>query len=268
MSDPEPIWLEPPRHHATEVAARAYARDHYDPVAHCEKCGGIGVFFRERTEEFTSGWYETVPCECFFKASQRAALQQAGIPEVYLSASLDTWTNTGRGKREIAENESSLKLARSIIDKIDEAAHDGLHVWISGTEGTGKTWIACSILAAARLRGYPARFFSAMRLVRHSIEHREDFESLYDVDWLLLDGIDSLPPTKSGYEVGLVHDLIRERVQQQMPTIFTASMALAKCGEAFVSDIRSLLEPVTLQLQFVGKPFQSGQSSFLSKWVS
>lgn len=259
------IFAVPPKHETTRLAAESMAQFRYDPERYCEKCGYVGLTFVEDTSEFQGGWYRTEECECSRAQHARLVLEEAGVPVAYLKATLQTWNNTGRIDRERQQNEKSITSARAVAARMDEATRDGLNLWIYGAGGAGKTWVACSLLRDAILRwGLTGKFASAGSLVRDSINHREEFETLHYADWLVIDAVDALPETRTGYEIALVEDLLRSRVQNKKPMIFTAGCTVEKMPARFVQSVGSLISTGALPLVFEGAAF--GKGAVVQKW--
>lgn len=241
------------------------ANHRFDASRYCGKCGHVGLIFTEDTSEFEGGWYRSEECECSRAHHARLVLEEAGVPVAYIQASLASWNNTGRIDREREQNERSIGRAREVAAKMGEAMKDGLNLWIYGAGGAGKTWVACALLRVAILQwGFTGKFASAGSLVRGSIDHREEFEALYYADWLVIDAVDALPETRTGYEVTLVEDLLRSRIQNRKPLIFTAGCTVEKMPVRFVQSVGSLISVGTLPLAFEGAAF--GKGAVVQKW--
>jgi DNA replication protein DnaC len=163
-----------------------------------------------------------------------------------------------------------MRRVREIAARLGEASRDGVCVWLYGSQGAGKTWAACSLLREAILTwGFTGLFFQGTELVRASIDDAARFSSLYGVGWLVLDGIDRVPRTQTGYEKETLSALIKHRVQSRSPTVFTAHCPLkdipglveGQCGAEIVSALR----PVTVELALVGGNF-SESKGVREKW--
>lgn len=266
-----PVWRSPPTRELTRLSAVAFAAQAFHP-RFCEKCNHVGFLFEEDLSEFSEGgWYRRYPCECNTDSLRdHAAMREAGVPDVFLGATLASWNNVGRTPSEKQANERALKVARDVAARLEEASREGLNLWLHGTKGSGKTWVACSLLREAILtRGFTGRFFQSSELVRVSIHEAERFSMLYDVGWLVLDGIDQVPRTASGYEASTLHALVSHRVQNRAPTVFTAQRPLYRIHEMFGDphgrDLGNLLPTVTVELALVGGDF-SESKGIREKW--
>lgn len=252
----------------TKSAARSNAALTMDVGRFCATCHHVGYVFIEDLSEFTEGgWFRKRPCSCNTDTPEiLSALRAAGIPDLYLGASVSSWTNTGRTTAEKAQNGAVLGAVKRIVERMEEASKDGLGIWLSGPEGTGKTWLACGVLREAMVRWrFDGAFSSGSSLVRLSIEEPERLAELRAVRWLVIDGIDQIPKTQSGYDLTLVADLIRERYHGMRPTIFTAARSLKDSREDFIESIRSILTHYTLDLALTGGNF-SDRRSIGAKW--
>lgn len=263
----EPVF-EGPSLDRTRASARSSAATTFDVSRFCDACHHVGFLFVEDLSEFRDGgWFRRVACRCNTDTPEiLAALRAAGVPDLYLRASLVNFVNTGRTAGEKAQNGTVSGTLRRIADRMQEAGRDGVGIWLSGPEGTGKTWLACAMVREAMLRWrLDGAFVSGSSLVRLSIEDRERIAELRAVQWLAIDGIDQIPKTTSGYDAVLLADLVRERYHAMRPTVFTAARSLADSKDGFVEGVRSILSSSTLDLALTGGNF-SDRRDLRSKW--
>lgn len=263
-----PVFLGEPPRPMTLIAAGSAADLTFDRSRYCEKCHHVGFVFIEDLSEFPEGgWFRKRPCECNVSSPDvLGALRAAGIPELYLGSTLDNWTNTGRTASEKAQNAATLVRLRGIASRLDEASRDCVNVWLWGPGGTGKTWLACALLREAIIRWrYDGFFVSAPDLVRLSIDERDEYSHLREVRWLILDSIDGIPSTRSGYDLTLVADLIRTRHQAQRPTIFTAAKSLVRATDELIVSVRPLVSNYTVEASLTGDDF-STRKGVREKW--
>lgn len=260
----EPRFTSPPEHESTAAAARSLAGHRHDESRYCAECNHVGLIFTEDLSEWEGGWYTTTYCRCAVAENERATLDAAGVPEVYQEATLDNWHNTGRTPSEKTTNAGTLSRARRIVGALKEARADGINLWLYGTGGTGKTWIACAIAVAAARAGFSIRFISAASLVREAIEHKENFDGLFHADFLVVDGVEDLPETRFGYEMTLVLDLLRHRSHNSQPTIFTSDKPTGALPERLGRVLTSLLQGRTIESKLEGVAFE--RTSLTEKW--
>lgn len=146
----------------------------------------------------------------------------AGIPERYLSASFASW---------VPEGEPQEKLRSEVQRWKSGPFRDGASAVLRGGVGTGKTWIACGLMADAIEKGYSAVYSTAKAYTGKVKEtYRKDAKlaesdvlaHFSDVDLLVLDEIGRQFETHN--EHLYLFDLVNERYNRGKPTIFLTNL--------------------------------------------
>ena len=263
----EPIFTTPPLYEATAIAARSKAMQAHDPDTFCEKCNHVGLIFTEDLSEFAEGgWYRATACECANAAHLLALMRASGIPEAYHRADHMTWQNLGRTDAEREGNDDVRFSIQRIVNNIYDFRTDAVNLWLYGGVGTGKTYLACAVLRAALGNRMTARFTLASSMVRQSIHDREAFERLFDCDFIVIDGLEDLPETRSGYETSLLVDLLRYRIQNRLPLIFTSSNAPGQMPQEWVQQMHATILTSTLPLRLEGRQYERANDN-VRKWA-
>lgn len=256
-----PVFPTAPKFEATMIAAKAMGAIWFDRLAHCSDCGHLGRYFAEDLSIYPDGGhFLTKACKCAAQTDlgTKALMRDAGIPSTYQTATFDNWTNTGRVPTETAANAEVLSRLKAIAARIEEAREDGLHVWIYGSNGTGKTWLATALMRAAMLRGFSGRYIDASAIMRTSIDDKESMSNLHDVGVLLIDGVQNLTRSRTDYAEGVLVDLVQYRVANRFMTIFTGHEKLSS-----IARLDEVLNDTTVRYALVGGRFQTGVSE---KW--
>lgn len=148
--------------------------------------------------------------------------KEAGIPGRYLTASFLAWEPEGESQKTLHGEVQRWKAG---------PFRDGASVVLRGGVGTGKTWIACGLVADALDRGYSAIYSTAKAYTgkvketyrRDAKEAESDVLGRFSgVDLLVLDEIGRQFETQN--EHLYLFDLVNERYNKGKPTIFLTNL--------------------------------------------
>lgn len=138
------------------------------------------------------------------------------IPERFQMARLDHFSGgVARGLTEWAENAGSRNLV------------------IYGPPGTGKTYAAVAACRKLHGCGLLVKFSATGRLIdsmRPGGDH-EAFEELASVDVLIWDDIGREYHSGTGWAEDRIYDLVNERWNRGLPTVFTSNLAIERLEE-------------------------------------
>jgi len=152
----------------------------------------------------------------------------------------------------------ALDLARQYVENLREMRETGMGLYIFGPNGHGKTALACLILRRFRAYGQKCLFVRASKLPRAAIkgvsvaEGRDLWEHARTVDVLLLDDFAKDHESQSGFDANELEDLLRDRYDRCLVTLFTSNASATKLSDhsvrpSTVSVIQGMVIPAMLQ---------------------
>ena len=155
----------------------------------------------------------------------------------------------------------------SYVANLKQNYNDGQGFVFAGPYGVGKTYGMCSCLKTALKAGYSAYYTSItdMSLYIGSKGTRDEYLRLCTKsDFVAFDEIDSrhIPTSEEGraFFGSAVEKIIRERVQNKMPTLFATNHESLKpvFDGQYGRAILSLLAPVSKTVTALGLDFRQG----------
>lgn len=161
-------------------------------------------------------------------AQQRleSALGRAGIPRRFLARSFDTY------RADTPAQQRALKLCRAYADRFESVRAAGNSLVLSGSPGTGKTHLACAILASVIRQGQSGLFITvseALRLIRETYSPRsertesEAFALLVTPDLLVFDEV-GIAIGDAEKRRALLFDVLNSRYAKQRPTVLIGNL--------------------------------------------
>ncbi|WP_022928897.1 ATP-binding protein [Patulibacter americanus] len=205
-------------------------------------CDGSGWTVDERTRTATQ-------CRCMpeQRAARVAGSLRARIPREYQDASFEHSNVSGMPRDAVAR-------VRRYVDTLDErlAAGDGL--WISGSIGTGKTWLAMLVARYAIERGQAVAVYSVPRLlseIRRTYDGEgtttlDLLDQLTEVTLLVLDDVGT--ERTNPWVLEQLYTIINERWQERRAIVLTTNLdpmqMEAQIGERAVSRLVGMCETV------------------------
>jgi DNA replication protein DnaC len=166
------------------------------------------------------------------QAELERALGRAGIPRRFQGRGFADYRAAG------PEQQAALAVCRGYAERFEEALAHGRCLLLVGGPGTGKTHLACAILAAVIGAGRSGLFIAvseALRLIRDAYSPRaarsesEAFALLTEPDLLVLDEV--------GVAIGdgekrqaMLFDVLNARYGAQRPTVLIGNLTAAELG--------------------------------------
>ena len=170
--------------------------------------------------------------ECVRRANELRAYGQAAIPPRFQGKTIEDYVAETPGQQAVktffqdyaAHLGQNIELGRSIV--------------LCGNPGTGKTHLACALVAAARRAGKTALFTSVAKTVRSIREtwgapgktERQAIETYASVDLLVVDEIGVQSGTAN--EQNLLFAVLNDRYESMRPTILISNLDLAGVKKA------------------------------------
>ena len=196
-----------------------YPADYLDPIYDCPDCHDTGYVDGER-------------CHCLRRRIVELRYEQAGIRELMGDASFQdfSWDYVE------GEDLEHLQIARRCADRFVSDFRSGGHpdLLLTGTVGTGKTYLSLCIARALLEETAFVLYFGAIELFqllsensydyRKTDELRSIYDDLYGCDLLILDdlGTERLTP----FVQSQFYACINERLQRGHSTIITTNHSL------------------------------------------
>jgi DNA replication protein DnaC len=196
----------------------------------------------------------------FRRKLDKADFVRMNLPDAY-------WTVKVQGVQE-----SVRSAVENYLKKIHEMVAMGAGLWISGSEGTGKTAIAALAAKEARSRGYTVYFMSIWELrecIRSRIEFADDMTVLArcrEVDLLVLDELREDDRTAPFLGAKELEELIAHRRADGKVTIVTTRLDSEKLVSLF-PGLRSASEGGMVWFPVAGKNLRSNRQTELTKAV-
>jgi len=182
-------------------------------------------------------------------------MAQAQVPVKFWDIEIDTIGN--KETREVIEK---------YIKNLNTMYRDGWGLYLTGSNGIGKTMIAGLVLKEAIRKGHSALFTSLSEVISiysNTTYSREDRKSLYTdkilgTDFLVLDDIDkTYHSANSNWVDAICDDVFRQRANRSLPVIVTANKTkktlLDQDNFAFGTDLLSLFAETVYEVHVRGK---------------
>ena len=180
------------------------------------------------------------------QAELERAVGRSGVPRRFLDRTFENYLAATPGQRQ------ALEVCRAYADGFEETRRRGGGLLLLGGPGTGKTHLACAILARVIHAGHTGLFLTvsaALRIIRDAFSprgQRSETEAL-----ALLTAVDLLVLDEVGVAIGnpatrraMLFDVLNERYGETRPTILignlTATELEAYLGERIMERLMDL----------------------------
>lgn len=203
-------------------------------VEQCPLCEGRGIIYNGDTGS---------PCSCMQQKKLENRFRTARIARDLLNCRfekfrLDFYRGTNSSDRTHIESaQRALMAAQEFVDRYNKITH-GLGLLYSGPVGSGKTYLAASIVNALIEKGHQALFLVVPDLLdelRSTYDRRADLTEMDLLDTarcvpvLVLDDLGAHNYTD--WARNRLYSIINYRMNEQLPTIITTNLTLEEMEE-------------------------------------
>lgn len=178
-----------------------------------------------------------------------------GIPRLFFNATLDQY-----------DIEPDIKqLFKNYLDNLPSMLSDVINLVLYGTNGSGKTYLACLIIKEAYRERYSSFIVTFQRLIdmhfkKEDKYFQERLQEIIESDFLVIDEIGKESRSnKSDYNVAILEEILRTRDTLGRPTILCMNLLLDEEDgfyEQYGSSVTSLVEGNFVKIKFTGKSFR------------
>ena len=238
----------------------------------CSNCGKTGTLVK------INGGIRTSDCICKVLKKKKEAVEKlrqvSNIPQKYLEADIKKWSNTGKEGLEKENNDKSYFVVKSYVAHLAKMIQKGYGLYIAGKNGVGKTYLACAIANHALCLLKSVRYYTMASIIKTEIKGWRDEEAadvmsgIKKSDLLVIDDIDKVYRTATDIEGAVFDNILRERLQNSKPCIFTSNKTIVQAKEAFGENVASMLVEHCTEIVFLGHDFRRSISNAILKEIT
>lgn len=239
-------------------------KSEYDS-AYCEKCHHTGKLYYINVNKGISYDY----CDCYleiqYKKNYEKNLIKSRIPRNYWNPEISQYNNMGRNESEVAINERNLVVATSIYNDINSFLKPGKNLYLQGSVGAGKSFIACMVGKRSILKGFSVLFYEFTDLCNLFLKADKNDDDINAIDFsrycdlLILDSIDKFKTSKD-LQISLFNQTISTRIQNKRSNIFTSVTPFDLIKNVIGLGNHSLITERCKVISFVGKDYRESNS--------
>ena len=158
----------------------------------------------------------------------------------------------------------TLKKIADYVANISNARRKGISLMLTGSNGSGKTLLATSVLKAAIRSGMTAQMASLGGIIQlytdgwiDSAKRQQFDERIKNVDFLLIDDVGKEYQARNSDLTEVMFDnLIRYRVFRNKPFILTTNTAPADLRNRYGNSLMSLVNGNTIKLKLIDADYR------------
>lgn len=228
----------------------------------CKFCFGIGDIIYIKSNSII-----TKPCICKIIKAKKEVIEQrfkeSMIPDRYRNADIDKWVNCGEIEEHKKLNDGNFLYVKNYQVQIGRMLDMGHGLFITGSHGTGKTFLAAAIGNAVTKISKSVRFYTITKIIQIEIngwykeEQQASMNDILQSDLLIIDDVDKVRKTKNQIELAIFDGLLRDRLQRRKSCILTSNRTLKDTSEDFGPHIYSMLLEQCQEVVFLGKDYRN-----------
>ena len=218
----------------------------------CKRCDHTGFIAVQSKDE--EGWNGSKECKCLKRFKRYKRYYKAKIPRAYWKVSEDNFYG----------DKKALKIVSAYMDNIKSADRNGLGLLMWGTNGNGKTSLACIMLMYACDKKYSAFYTTLQNLLNMIMDsfksddqknHVRDL--LVNVDFLVVDEVGK-EHIKKNKETGTVfgitefEEILRHREGMKKPTFIVSNSRPQQMEARYGISIGSLFQGTLKTIEVTG----------------
>jgi len=210
----------------------------------CKICNGKRLVFVNGQEQ---------KCNCVLAFNTEYGLYSLNIPPKFHKLTRDDIDPN------FIEQNEDMKYILQYDKKLDSAYEKGTGLFICGTNGSGKSFIASLILQHASREGYTGYFILQRDLINTAFEAmynvavRDDLEKLItEIDFLVIDEIDKLFVDNDDKVQNLLEALLKKRSYSSKPLIVTSNQLMQDLPHTLGQTIVATFEEDLIEVKLTG----------------
>ena len=219
----------------------------------CPTCGSTD---QEKNIVIINGEEMLCPCKEQREKAMLYRKERANIPKEYWYFSLEDFKGDQRALKEVQE----------YVTYIDNYIKKGIGLFLWGSHGTGKTFLAAYVLKEAIKKGFKnVRFTCLSDIVSQftaswysDVDQKEFYNKMLDTQLLVIDDVGKEYKAKSNLAESVFDRVLRYR---EHPTIITSNKALEDIGTAYGESIASLMYGKLISVRFAGTDYRKEEIS-------
>lgn len=212
----------------------------------CEICKGDRTVIRNG---------QLFKCECLNRYNKEYIYYEAGIPKEFHTLSKDDIDS-----KWFEHNRDSMDRVAMYSKKIEDAIDRNFSLYLSGSPGSGKSFIAFLLLKQVIEKGKLGHFILLRELVRAALDSFRDSSLAEDVqnlvmetDILVLDNVDEVTAAKDKEIVNtVIIALFRRRIYSGKPIIITSNCRKDELARFIGDNLADVLTSRASEIPFVG----------------
>ena len=200
-------------------------------IINCPKCGGADN-----------------NCDCFKAYRFLNNMISSAIPAKYRYADIKNI--------KVDKLKTSIKAIKDYVSNLEQHKKTGKGLYLYGTTGTGKSYVACYVLEQAILLKYSVFFCTVEQYKRALFDKDEDYiNSVNESDFTLIDDYGREFSDTKGFIDSQVDELLRYRYDRNKPTIITSNIPAQNIENL---RIKSILSDAYIKLPFDCADYRKG----------
>jgi DNA replication protein DnaC len=160
------------------------------------------------------------------------------------------------------QNQTFYTVIQDYCNNLARARRRGIGLYLVGGHGTGKTLLACCVLKEALRQGYTGWFgflSSIIVAINNEFFKRANttvYQTIKHVDFLVIDEVEKVYKSDSGYVDALFDELVRGRDFANKPVIVTSNCTMDALEGVHGKSIVSMLTEKLIVVPIVGPDYR------------